>query len=383
MRAINKQIIGLYILIAVYLMSRVLSIKISILTISNTLNVFLWLGIFLIAYFISKNNYRRFLDKSDKVQTTFIVVVSYLIIYFLLGLVFGYQYNAYSINLKGIINNTLLFMPIIIFQEYTRGVLVEYSGNNKKILTIITIMFILVTVNYNSLLSDFRTTEAGFKFICSDVIPNIARNVLFTYLAYISGPGSGMVYRVLTTAFAIYLPILPNLDWFYTGLAGIIVPAILFVLINYSHMGLVRTTTKEEEKNNKPSHYIPVFVFVFVVVGFVIGLFKYMPLAVVSNSMFPLFERGDVAVIEQIKQKDLKRVKVGTIIRYQADGYYVIHRVTKIEETEDGGLLFTTKGDNNNAEDANKVKPQQVLGIYKFKVKYIGFPSVWLSEALR
>ena len=383
MRAINKQIIGLYILIAIYLVSRILSIKISILAIGNTLNVFLWLGIFLIAYFISKNNYRRFLDKSDKVQTTFIVVVSYLIIYFLLGLFFGYQYNAYSINLKGIINNTLLFMPIIVFQEYTRGVLVEYSGNNKKILTIITILFILVTVNYNSLLSDFRTTEAGFKFICSDIIPNIARNVLFTYLAYISGPGSGITYRALTTAFAIYLPILPNLDWFYTGLSGIIVPAIIFVLVNYSHMSLIRSTTKEEKQKNKPSHYIPVFIFIFVVVGFVIGLFKYMPLAVVSNSMFPLFERGDMAVIEQIKQKDLKRIKVGTIIRYQADGYYVIHRVTKIEETEDGKLLFTTKGDNNNAEDANKVKPEQVLGIYKFKVKYIGFPSVWLSEALR
>lgn len=382
MRAINRQIVIMYILIITYLITRVLSIKFSFFSIGNYLNVLIWFLIFLIGYSISKYNYRRFIDKDDKFQTTFIVVTMYLIIYFLSGLIFGYQYNAYSLDLKGIITNTILFIPIIIFQEYIRQVLIEYSGKNNKLLVLITILFILISINYNSLLSDFRSPEAGFKFICSDIIPNIARNVLFTYLTYISGYHSAALYRILITAAGIYLPILPNLDWFYSGLSGILVPTIIFVLVNYTHMKLVRNTTKEEEKSNKPATYIPVFIFIFIVVGFVLGFFKYMPLAVVSNSMYPLFERGDMAVIEKIKKEDLDKIKKGTIIRFQSDGYYVIHRVVDIEKTDDG-LLFTTKGDNNNAEDADKVTEEQVLGIYKFRVKYIGFPSVWLSEALK
>lgn len=382
MRAINRQVVIIYTLIIMYLITRLLSLKLEFLAINNYLNAFIWLGLFLIGYSVSKYNYRRYLDKTDKFQTTFIVVVIYLIIYFLSGLIFGYQYNAYSLDLKGIVTNTLIFIPIIMFQEYIRQVLIEYSGKNNKLLVLITILFILININYSSLLSDFRSPEASFKFICSDIIPNIARNVLFTYLTYISGYHSAALYRILITAAGIYLPILPSLDWFYTGLSGILVPAIIFVLINYTHTKIVRNTSKKEDKINKPSRYIPAFVFIFVVVGFVLGFFKYVPLAVVSNSMYPLFERGDMAVIEKIKKEDLGKIKKGTIIRFQADGYYVIHRVTDIEETENG-LLFTTKGDNNNAEDANKVTEEQVLGIYKFKVKYIGFPSVWLSEALR
>lgn len=382
MRAINKRVIILYILISTYVIAGLLSLKISMFSIGNKLNLFIWFVIFFVAYLIARRNYRRYLNKYDKFQTTTITVITYLSIYFTLGVFFGYQHNVYSMTTKGIISNTLLFLPVILFQEYTRQVLIEYSSNNKKTLILITILFILVTINYPSLLANFKTSESAFKYICSDIIPTIARGVLFTYLTYISGYASSSVYRILTTAITLYLPILPNLDWFFTGLSGILVPAILFVIVNYSHLMLIRKQTRKEEKSNKPSTYIPAFVFIFAVVAFVIGMFKYMPLAVVSNSMFPLFERGDVAIIEQINKSELNKIKVGTIIKYQASGYYVIHRVTKIEESDDG-LLFTTKGDNNNAEDSEKVKESQVKGIYKFKVKYIGYPSVWLSEQLK
>ena len=382
MRAINKQVIILYTLVITYVVAELLSLKFKMFSINNSANLFIWIVMFFFAFLIARKNYRRYLHKSDKFQTTFIVVITYLSLYFTLGIFFGYQHNVYSMTAKGIVTNTLLFMPIIIFQEYIRQVLIEYSGNNKKLLILITILFILVTLNYSSLLNNFRSSEAAFKYICSDIIPTIAMNVLFTYLTYISGYTSAAVYRILTTAIALYLPILPNLDWFFTGLSGILVPAILFAIINYSHMMLIKNQTKKEEKSNRPSTYIPVFAFIFCVVAFVIGMFKYMPLAVVSNSMFPLFERGDVAIIEQIDKTEINKIKEGTIVKYQANGYYVIHRVKKIEETEDG-LLFTTKGDNNNAEDSEKVKEEQIKGIYKFKIKYIGYPSVWLSEALK
>ena len=73
---------------------------------------------------------------------------------------------------------------------------------------------------------------------------------------------------------------------------------------------------------------------------------------------------------------------VDDIIKFAVDNYYVIHRVYAIEETENG-IVFTTKGDNNNAPDSKPVRPEQIQAVYKTHVKFLGFPSVWLSEALR
>ena len=302
--------------------------------------------------------------------------------YFVLGLFVGYQYNAYSMTPKGLLHNTIMFMPIIIFQEYIRQALVSYSNGKSKWIAFITILFILVSINFNSLSSDFRNAEAGFKFICSDMLPLIARNFVFTYLAYVSSCKTTIIYRMLTTGASIYLPILPNLNWFYTGVFGILVPMILYVLVNYSQAKLERKLSWRDEKQNRPITYIPVLVIGFLVVGFVIGLFKYQPVAVVSDSMLPVFARGDMIIVEKFNQEDIDKLKKDDIIKFAVDNYYVIHRIHEIEETDDG-IQIITKGDNNNAPDSKPVKPEQIQSIYKTHVKYLGFPSVWLSEALR
>lgn len=382
MRAMNKKIGFLYLLVIAYIVIRIISVNNSAFTISNELNIGIWGAFFLLGFFFTKGDYNRYLDQYDKVQTTFIVVVAYLMIYFILGLFVGYQYNAYSMTPKGMMNNTILFMPIIIFQEYMRQIFVSYSNGKNKWIAFITILFILISINFNSITNDFRTAETGFKFLCSDIIPLIASNFLFTYLALISSCKPPIVYRMLTTAVSIYLPILPNLNWFYTGLFGILVPIILYILVNYSQAKLERKMTWQEEKRSRPITYVPVLIAVFIVVGFVVGFFKYQPVAVVSDSMLPLFARGDMIIVEKVEEKDIANLKVGDVIKFLTENYYVIHRIHAIEETKDG-LVFTTKGDNNNAPDSKPVKPEQIQGKYRCHVKYVGFPSVWLSEALR
>ncbi len=382
MRAINKKIVLIYLFLIVYVTTRVLSVKISSLTISNELNLGIWGAAFLIAFLLTRRDYNRYLDQYDKIQTTFIVVVGYLMFYFILGLFTGYQHNAYSLSLRGIITNTILFMPIIIFQEYIRQVLVSYSSGKNKWMVLISVLYVMISLNFNSLFNDFRNAESGFKYACSDLIPLIARNFVFTYLAYISSCKPVILYRMLTTAVSIYLPIIPNINWFYTGLFGILVPIILYVLINYSQLKLERKLTRQEEKKSRPISYVPTLIFIFLIVGFVVGFFQYQPVAVVSDSMLPLFARGDMIIVEKLDEEGINNLKVGDVIKFLADGYYVIHRIYAIEQTDEG-LMFTTKGDNNNAPDSKKVAVDQIQGKYTFHVKYVGFPSVWLSEALR
>lgn len=383
MRAFNKKVLVVYGFMITYIIYKILSSAGLVPAFNNYINVAMWFTVALISYFLTKNDYNRYLQSSDKSQVTFIIVLMYLMIYFMCGLITGYQHNAYSLTLSGILMNTFTFMTVIVFQEYLRQVLVNYSGGKMSALVFITLLFILISLNYGSLPYEFSNGESGFKYICSTLLPLCVSNMVFTYLTLISSYRPALIYRLLTTAYSIYLPILPNINWFYSGLCGILVPAIIYVVINYSHTKLVTKMTRAEEKESKPTAYIPALLFTIVVMAFVLGFFKYQPVAVVSNSMYPFFERGDVVIIEKLEVEEMDRIKKGDVIKFAGEGYYVVHRVVDISEDEKGELLFTTKGDYNNTVDFDKVPASKVEGIYLTHVKYLGFPSVWLSEALR
>ena len=113
MRALNKKIVFVYGLIIAYVVARILSVVTGDFYISNEMNLGIWGILFLIGIFATRGSYNRYLDQYDKIQTTFIVVVAYLMVYFILGLFVGYQYNAYSMTPRGLIHNTNCYISRI------------------------------------------------------------------------------------------------------------------------------------------------------------------------------------------------------------------------------------------------------------------------------
>ncbi|MHC1611418.1 MAG: signal peptidase I [Candidatus Methanospirareceae archaeon] len=103
------------------------------------------------------------------------------------------------------------------------------------------------------------------------------------------------------------------------------------------------------------------------------------PLAViVSDSMKPTLERGDVAFIHKV---DPGTIKVGDVVavwvptKYRNEYKYpprIIHRVTEIKEIR-GVTYIETKGDNSDKEDIFRTPLRNVIGVYSgFKIPYIG-----------
>ena len=83
-------------------------------------------------------------------------------------------------------------------------------------------------------------------------------------------------------------------------------------------------------------------------------------LKVSSNSMSPEFEKGDIIFI-----KKQENYEIGDIITYQTkDNNLVTHRVI-----EKYGNDYITKGDSNNIEDEEKIKPEQIKGKLIIKIK--------------
>ena len=106
------------------------------------------------------------------------------------------------------------------------------------------------------------------------------------------------------------------------------------------------------------------------------NLFGYTFFEVATASMYPEIEVGDVVIVKKCTIND---IDVGDVIEYQIETQSIVHRVTK-KEIEQNAFKITTKGDNNNSEDAKPVYEEQIIGKVIFKIKYLGLPSVWLKN---
>lgn len=105
----------------------------------------------------------------------------------------------------------------------------------------------------------------------------------------------------------------------------------------------------------------------------------YCPLIVLTGSMEPEINSGDLIICKQI---DGDKVNVGDIIAFfdpDSTGSAVLtHRVVGISE-ENGVLSFRTKGDANNAEDRLPVLADDLVGIYKSRIPGAGNAAMFMQ----
>lgn len=96
------------------------------------------------------------------------------------------------------------------------------------------------------------------------------------------------------------------------------------------------------------------------------------PLIVMTDSMYPMIESGDLVFVNTAEAEDIKKDDVIAFYDPAGNGTsMVIHRVAKIT-SQDGNLAFRTKGDANNAEDRDLVPAESLVGTYAGRIAGIG-----------
>jgi signal peptidase I len=97
-------------------------------------------------------------------------------------------------------------------------------------------------------------------------------------------------------------------------------------------------------------------------------------LAVVSNSMTPTFQRGDLIFVKGVDS--ISDIKVHDIIVYQdSTGREIVHRVVNISPDN----IITTKGDANSSPDPSFTF-DRVRGKVLFWIPRIGYISLWIRR---
>lgn len=93
---------------------------------------------------------------------------------------------------------------------------------------------------------------------------------------------------------------------------------------------------------------------------------------VLSGSMEPGIKTGSIIAVEP--SEDTTKFKENDIITYrEADNKIVTHRIIEVQQSGDH-VMYTTKGDNNNAPDRNPVLSDNVIAQYSgITIPYLGY----------
>lgn len=323
---------------------------------------------------------RRIRYKYEKIQNIIIILFIYSIIYFLSGLIFGYEYSIYGRDIFTVIKNLYAYLSFVILTEYMRNKLVFNTENNIINNVLISLIFAFISINFTQFINNLSSFSIGFKYMATIIIPSVITSFVLTYITRHVGLLATILYNGWLKLMLIILPIFPSLPWIITAILGILLS--MFVYFNINCFEMMYDRKERRFYLNKDSKIVPVIsIFTIILIIFILKGFKYFPIAVLSDSMKPLFSRGDTVIIEKINEKSLKEMKAYDIIYYKKNNRYIVHRIEKIE-TVDGRMIITTKGDNNDNIDSWKVYEEDIIGIMRVKVPYIGYPAVWLNEAL-
>lgn len=105
--------------------------------------------------------------------------------------------------------------------------------------------------------------------------------------------------------------------------------------------------------------------------------FGWKAFIVLSGSMEPQIQIGDIVVVKEIDTDTLKK---GDIIAFKSTDTIITHRIIQIIN-EVNQTKYITKGDNNNIQDEEYILPENVEGIYKFKISQLGNIIIFMQTS--
>lgn len=341
------------------------------------INPLFWITLAVFLKIAIGKSYQKSRIKKEVIQYILIAVIIYILTYMISGLFITFGNNPYFTTVKGFLINLWMFGTVMISKEYIRYRLINnvYENDKKEIAILVSLIYIIIEIGLNKYVNTKITLLFALKDICQNLIPLIAKNVLYSYISMKSDWKPASIYELFTKLYLWLSPILPNAPWIMVAIIETTIPTILFFYIRYANSKNSEIKSRQEIENVNPKNSIPLVVLVILVIWFTIGVFPIKPIAIASGSMEKELYVGDVVIVKKCNANDIVN---GDIIQYQMKGYTVIHRVIE-KKQKNGEYYFTTKGDNNPSEDKESVKEDQVLGKVIFKVKYLGYPAIWLN----
>lgn len=341
------------------------------------LSVFFVISLFL---FKSKKGKSRYTSDAIFVVVGFSIIL--LGILYLVGFKTGFNFN-YNSMFRNYIKDSvwIIVFLIVIISELIRYFTVPLDSKQKVRNAIHYILmvsiFIMVDITVCTKVYDLSKFYQLYEFISLVVVQSVSKNIFLYYLAKDYGIWPCLVYRALIDLYIYYMPVTPEINMFIEGVVFFVFPYFVYMMIKSI---TERKVVEPARKNKKESKFVTIFnTIVFaILVALVSREFSWAMIAIGSGSMTGTINKGD-AVIYKVYDKEKDELEPGEVMVFYKGNMMIVHRIIKKYTIYDE-VVYQTKGDANEKPDNWIVKEEDVVGIVKFRVPWIAWPSVKLNE---
>ena len=317
--------------------------------------------------------------KGSVIRIVIACLLSYFVITYLSGLFLGFNKTVLTLSVNYMVRMILITFFAIVSEEIIRYIICKKSINSKMPLIVFTIIMCVLNIIAEINGDIFSDRELIFIFVSTVVLPVISREALCSYLTSSVSPIPSIIFKSVIVLYEFLLPIIPSLGSYLYSVFNIFLPYFIY----YFSSKTIAYAEKSKKYSIRVSNrivYVPILIVLIVVIVLVSGILKYKMIAIGSNSMKEAYERGDAVIYRKIE--DVHDLRVGDIIAFEKSNVVITHRIKDIIN-KNGVLTFKTKGDNNNSVDYFDVDSPDILGKIEYRVKYIGYPTIWINEYFR
>ena len=334
-------------------------------------------GVLVLSYFLLKFDRRKERLSKDIVLIVSIAVLLYWLVIYIVGYFSGFLINSYQRSFWGISKNLFFGFGLIIITELIRHMLLRRRTTRMKLVVLSVIALSMIEIATRFSIGQLDNNTQILKLFFSVVVPVFSKNVLLTYITLKTGFVGSTIYRTLMELPLYVVPIIPNLGYYIENLIITILPLIILLIIYkiyYSSDDKIASSRMYSKLNKLSSiFYAFIIVVLLTIVILVSGIGRYIVYTIGSASMEKTINVGDVVVIDK---KDKEFVENDIIAFYHND-VILVHRIIS-----DFGIYYQTKGDNNDDADSWLVKEADVVGQYRMRIRWVGWPTVKLNEWL-
>lgn len=337
------------------------------------------LPIFIIIFLLSFIFFKFRKDKTyARIQVTItmlLIGIVQIVLYLLTGFLEGFSKNAISMSFNRFLTVILPIILILVVIELLRYIISVKFEKNILIRILSIIMFVLFDVTLFGSNVSFKSLDSILEFFGITFFPSLVSNIVFDDMVVKYGYKPILVYRLLTTLCYYMLPIVPNMYILFRAIARIVIPLIFYFILSYMYDRVMfQEVLKVKPKISVLS--IIVLIIAIIMAGLISCEFRYGILTIGSGSMTGTLNKGDIAFFEKFNGQELE---IGDIIIFKRGKRNIVHRITQVGIFNDE-YVYITKGDKNKLEDKGYVYQKDIQGIVHYRIKYIGYPSIWIRN---
>lgn len=331
----------------------------------------------IISYFLFGFQKDNSYIKGNIVRIVISCLLSFFIVTYSIGLFVGFHKTILNLSTNYLVRIVLIEFFVIFCEEILRFIVAKKSFDTMIPLILFTIIMCILNIIIEINGYNFNDREMVFIFSSVVVVTVISREVLCSYLTYKVSYVPSLLFKSVIVLYEFILPIIPNLGNYLFSVFNLILTYFIFYFSSKA-IQYAEKSNKYTRKASKRIIYIPILIGLIIIVVLVSGFLKYRMIAIGSNSMVPVYEKGDAIIYEKV---NADKLQIGDIIAFKQNDVIITHRIVSIKKNN--SYVFKTKGDNNNAVDYFDVQGYNVLGKVMYKVKYIGYPTIWINDFFR